>query len=129
MCAWPLMAGLFTAAIINIKRPETHKRLMTVLMSAMLTPAIARVFITLFAPAGAGAGGPPPPFVSLPPSLVADLFIVVAMAHDWRTRGKPHAAYVIGGAIVLLEQVLTVPFAATDTWMSIAKSFERLAGG
>jgi len=127
LCAWPLMAGLFCAAIINIKRPETHKRLMMVLMIGMLTPAIARVFITLFAP-GAAAGSPPPPFVSIPPGLVADLFIVVAMVHDWRTRGKPHSAYVIGGAIVLLQQVLTVPFAATDTWMSIAKSFEKLAG-
>jgi hypothetical protein len=126
LCAWPLMAGLFTAAIVNIKRPETHKRLMTVLMIGMLTPAIARVFITLFAPPGVGA--PPPPFVSIPPGLVADLFIVVAMVHDWRTRGKPHAAYVIGGAIVLLQQTLTVAFAATDTWMGIARSFEKLAG-
>jgi hypothetical protein len=128
LCAWPLMAGLFIAAIINIKHPETHKRLMTLLMIAMLTPAIARVFITLFAPPGATANGPPPPFVSIPPALVADLFIVVAIVNDWRTRGKPHSVYVIGGAIVLLQQVLTVPFAATDTWMSIARSFEKLAG-
>jgi hypothetical protein len=87
LCAWPLMAGLFIAAIVNIKRPETHKRLMTLLMIGMLTPAIARVFITLFAPPGVGA--PPPPFVSIPPALVADLFIVVAMVRDWRTLGRP----------------------------------------
>jgi hypothetical protein len=126
LCAWPLMAGLFIAAIVNIKRPEIHKRLMTVLLSGMLTPAIARVFITLFAPPGEGA--PPPPFVSIPPGLVADLFIVVAIVHDWRTRGKPHSAYLIGGTIVLLVQVLTVPFAATDLWMTIVRSFEKLAG-
>jgi hypothetical protein len=128
LCAWPLMAGMFVAAIVNVKRPETHKRLMTLLMSGMLTPAIARVFLTLFAPPGAAAGGPPPPFVSIPPALVADLFIVVAMVRDWRTLGKPHAVYVIGGAILLLQQTLTVPFAATDTWMSIVHAFEKLAG-
>jgi hypothetical protein len=127
LCAWPLMAGLFIAAIVNIKRPETHKRLMTLLMIGMLTPAIARVFITLFAPPGA-ADSPPPPFVSIPPALVADLFIVVAMVHDWRTRGKPHKAYVVGGTIVLLQQVFTVPFAFTATWMSLASSFAKLAG-
>jgi hypothetical protein len=121
------MAGFFIAAIVNIKRPETHKRIMTLLMCAMLTPAIARVFIVLFAPPGA-ADAPPPPFVSIPPALVADLFIVVAMVHDWRTRGKPHAVYVIGGTIVLLQQVLTVPFAFTATWMSLASSFAKLAG-
>jgi hypothetical protein len=105
-----------------------HKRLMLLLMIAMLTPAIARVFLTLLAPPGAASGGPPPPFVSLPPALVADLLILVAMFHDWRTRGRPHPVYVFGGLAVLAEQLLTVPFAGTATWMSIATGFERLAG-
>jgi hypothetical protein len=126
LCAWPVIVGLFTLAIVNVRRPQMHKRLMTLLMIAMMTPALARVFLTLFAPPG--ANGPPPPFVSLPPALAADLFIVVAMIHDWRTRGKPHAVYVIGGAVLLAQQVLTVPFAATQTWMDIARAFERLAG-
>ena len=126
LCALPLMIGLFTAAIVNTKNPETHKRIMIVLMSGMLTPAIARVFLTLFAPPGAASGGPPPPFVSIPPGLVADLFIVFAMIRDWRMRGRPHAAYVIGGAVLLLVQLLTVPIANTNAWMSIAQAFENL---
>jgi hypothetical protein len=128
LCAWPLMAGLFTMAIVNIRKPTVHKRFMTLLMIGMLTPAIARVFLTLFAPPGAGAGGPPPPFVSIPPALVADLFLIVAMVHDWRTRGRPHPVYVYGGLVMVAQQVLTVPFAATATWMSIAKGFESLGG-
>ena len=128
LCAWPLMVGLFTLAIVKVRRPEVHKRLMVLLMSAMMTPAIARVFLTLLAPPGAGAGGPPPPFVSVPPGLVADLFIVAAMIHDWRTRGRPHATYVIGGAIVVAQQVLTVVFASTPLWMRIVTTFEGLAG-
>ncbi len=128
LCGLPVMVGLFATAIVNIRRPQVHKRLMVLLMAAMMTPAIARVFITALAPPGAAAGGPPPPFVSLPPSLVADLFIVVAMVRDWRVRVRPHPVYVVGGAVVLLQQVLTVPFAGTSTWMSIARAFERLAG-
>jgi hypothetical protein len=127
LCAWPLMVGLFTLAIVNIRRPEVHKRFMILLMSGMLTPAIARVFLTLLAPPG-GAVGPPPPFVSLPPALVADLFLVAAMVHDWRTRGRPHAVYVFGGLTLLAQQALTVPFAATGAWMSIAQAFEKLSG-
>lgn len=126
LCAWPLMVALFTLAIINIRRPQVHKRLMMLLMIAMMTPARARVFLTFFAPPG--AAGPPPPFVSVPPALVADLFLVVAMLHDWRTRGRPHVVYVIGGAALVAQQLLTVPFAATGTWMSMTKAFERLAG-
>lgn len=127
LCAWPLMIAFFTLAIVNIRRPQSHKRLMTLLMISMMTPAIARVFITILAPPGASAG-PPPPFVSLPPALIADLFLVVAIIHDWRTRGRPHSVYVIGGAVLLLQQVLTVPFAATGTWMRMATAFEWLAG-
>lgn len=127
LCAWPVMVGVFTLAIVNVTRPQIHKRLMVLLMSAIMTPAIARVFLTLLAPPG-GAVGPPPPFVSLPPALVADLFIVVAMVRDWRTIGRPHPVYIYGGAVLLAQQVLTVPFAATATWMTIARAFERLAG-
>jgi hypothetical protein len=126
LCAWPVIVALFTLAIVNVRRPQMHKRFMTLLMIGMMTPALARVFLTFFAPPG--ANGPPPPFVSLPPALVADLLLVVAMVHDWRTRGKPHAVYVIGGTVLLAQQVLTVPFAATQTWMNIARAFERLAG-
>ena len=128
LCAWPLMVGLFTLAIVNVQRPEVHKRLMTLLMAAMMTPAIARLFLTFLAPPGAATGGPPPPFVSIPPALIADLFIVFAIVRDWRTHGRPHPVYVYGGPVLLAQQLLTVPFAATATWMSIAKAFESLAG-
>ena len=128
LCAWPLMVGQFALAIVYVQRPEVHKRLMTMLMAAMMTPAIARLFLTFLAPPGAATGGPPPPFVSLPPALVADLFILVAIVRDWRTRGRPHPVYVYGGPVLLAQQVLTVPFAATATWMSIVKAFESLAG-
>ncbi len=126
LCAWPLLVTVFTLAIVKIRRPQVHKRLMVLLMTGMMTPAIARVFLTLFA--GSAPPGPPPPFVSMPPAFVADLLLVAAMVHDWRTRGKPHSVYVIGGAVLLAQQVLTVPFAATPTWMGLAKAFEKLAG-
>jgi hypothetical protein len=123
---WPLLAVLFALAIVNIRRPETHKRLMTLLMIAMMTPAIARVFLTFLAPPG--QLGPPPPFVSLPPALVADLFLVVAIVRDWRLLGRPHPVYVYGGFALVAQQLLTVPIAATATWMHIAQAFARLAG-
>jgi len=126
LCAWPLMAVIFTLAIVNIRKPEVHKRMMLLLMIGIMTPAIARVFITLFAPPG--LAGPPPTFVSIPPALVADLLLVVAIVHDWRTRGRPHPVYIYGGLVLVAEQVLAVPLSATATWMHIAKAFQSLAG-
>ena len=126
LCAWPLMVTFFTLAIVNIRHPEVHKRLMLLLMIAMMTPALARLFLTFLAPPG--AVGPPPAVVSVPPALAADVFLLVAMIYDWRTRGRPHRVYVIGGAALMTQQLLTVPFAATGTWLRIVQVFESLAG-
>ena len=125
LTAWPLMAVIFILAIVKIRKPETHKRLMTLLMIGIMTPAIARVFLTLFAPPG--LAGPPPPFVATPPGLAADLFLVVAVVRDWRMLGRPHPVYVYGGIALIVQQLLTGPIAATGTWMQIAKGFASLA--
>jgi len=125
LTAWPLMAVLFVLAIVKIRKPESHKRLMTLLMIGIMTPAIARVFVTLFAPPG--LAGPPPAFVATPPSLAADLFLVVAVVRDWRMLGRPHPVYVYGGIALIAQQLLAAPIAATGAWMHIARAFESLA--
>ncbi len=124
--ALPVLIALFSLAIANVRRPETHKRLMYLVMVGFMHPAIARVALTLFAPPG--AQGPPPAFVAVPPALIADLLIVVAMIYDWRTRRRPHHVYVYGGLTLLADQLLTVPVSTTQTWMSIARFLEGLAG-
>src|SRR5260370_41172887 len=121
LCAWPVMAVIFPMPIVTIRSPPVHKRFRMLLMIGMMTPAIARVFLTLIAPPGAGADGPPPPFVSIPPALVADLFLIVAMVHDWRARGRPHPVYGYGGLVLAALQLLAVPVAAPGSWMSFAK--------
>jgi hypothetical protein len=126
LTAWPLLVVFFVLAIVKIRQPEAHKRLMTLLMITIMTPAIARLFVTFFAPPG--LAGPPAPFVATPPGLVADLFLAVAMVRDWRMLGRPHPVYVYGGIALLAQQVLAAPFAATAAWMHIARAFARLAG-
>jgi len=96
------------------------------LMVGIMTPALARIFLTLFAPPG--LAGPPPPFVSIPPGLVADLLLVVAIVYDWRTRGRPHPVYIYGGLALVAQQVGAVALSGTATWMYIAKAFQSLAG-
>ncbi len=115
-------ATIITLAVVNVKRPETHKRLMLLGTISLLPAAVARWFIVFLAPpVPAGEVGPPPPlFIAIPPGLVADLLLVAAIVYDWRTRGKPHPAYIYGG-IALLAIQLTVPLIGdTDAWRSIA---------
>jgi len=78
LCALPLMAALFVLAIASRQRPQSHKRWMVLLMSAMMTPAIARVFLTLFAPPGADSAGPPPPLVVLAQQLLTPALAATA---------------------------------------------------
>jgi len=126
--ALPLMIGLFGTAIANIRRPEVHKRLMYTLMACMKTPAIARVFLAMLAPAGADLSGPPPIFVAIPPAIVAFLMIVVSMVYDRRTLGRVHKVYIYGGAAFLLETFLVLPLASTEAWLNIARWLEHLTG-
>lgn len=128
ICNLPLMIGLFALAIANVHRPDVHKRLMVSLMAGLMIPAVARVFLALFAPPGALAGGPPPPFVALPPTLVALLLILVAMLHDWRTERRRHPVYIYAGIATVLSNVFAVLVSGTDGWLATARALERLAG-
>ena len=121
-----LFAVFLGLAIANVRRAELHKRFMLLAMVPLMHAATARLFMTAFAPAD--AKGPPPVFVAIPPGLFVDLIIVAAIIHDWRTRGRPHRVYVIGGAILLAVQLLSVPLSTGSTWMAIAKWVQSLAG-
>ena len=110
----------FTLAVINVRRPEIHKRLMLLAAISILDAAVARWFLTFLAPPG--TVGPPPVAVTIPPALVAYLLIVVALVFDWRVRGRPHAVYVIGGTALVALKVLSLPISASEYW-------HRFAGG
>lgn len=121
-----LAAGFFTTAIARNRDGELHKRLMILMMVTLMHPAIARVFMTLFAPPG--AVGPPPVMMAVPPGLAADLLLIPAMIYDWRTRGRPHSVYLLGLGLLLAYQLTLVPISATPGWMSFARWVEGLAG-
>jgi hypothetical protein len=127
-----LFGAFVFAAIVYVKRPEIHKRLMLLATASMIPPAIARLFF--FVNVGMGAGlrpglGPPRSVDSvLLPSLIADLFILAGVIHDMRTRGRPHPAYLIGGAIALAVQFLRLPASTTHWWYAIADFLARFSG-
>jgi hypothetical protein len=49
------------------------------------------------------------------------------MVHDRRTRGRVHAAYWVGGAVVLASQLLRVPLGRTDAWLAMTDWLLALA--
>lgn len=127
-----LFGGFVFAAIVYVKRPEVHKRLMLLATASMIPPAIARLFFVVNVGMSAGLRpglGPPRTVESvLLPSLIADLMILAGVIHDMRTRGRPHPAYLAGGAIMLAVQFLRVPLSTTPLWYAIADFLARLSG-
>jgi hypothetical protein len=127
-----LFGGLVLAAIASIKRPEVHKRLMLLATISVIPPAIARLFFAFSVGIGPGLRpglGPPRTVESvMAPSLVADTLILVGLVYDWRTRGRPHPVYLIGGATILAVQVVRDPISTTKWWYAIADFLARFSG-
>src|SRR5687768_9099082 len=87
-----MFAGFVTAAILNLRRPEWHKRFMLVATVTLLQAAIARFFF--LAATGGGAGmrpglGPPQPIEgTMVAGIIVELLIVAGIIHDWRSHGR-----------------------------------------
>ena len=120
-----LFIVLFSCAIANVRRREIHKRFIMLASIALLPPAIARVLLMFF------GDGRAPNFAAAVDStdlvLKASLgaaflayvpLIVVLAVRDWRTLGRPHRVYWIGGLAMIVVQLLRVPLARTELWQS-----------
>lgn len=120
-------AALFAIALLNVKRPHVHKRLMLVATVSILNAAVGRLFIlALGAPPPTASAEPPPVFVTIPAGLITNLLLVPAMLHDRKRLGYVHPTYWIAGAALVASQLLRVPMAASSTWHWIAGGFVNL---
>lgn len=117
-------AACILLALVNLRRPETHKRLMLLATVSILAAPVARWFFILV-PA---LGHPPSVPSAVGPACVTFLLIVIAMIHDWRTRGRPHPVYVIGGTVFIILNFLQIPVSQTQSWHAIAGWISGLAG-
>jgi hypothetical protein len=121
-----------TAAMVNRRRADWHKRFMLVATATLLNAAIARFFFLAATGGGPGlrpgVGAPLPVETALVAGLLSDSVIALGMLFDWRTRGRPHPAYMWGLGIVLAVQVLRGPLSTTVGWSAFADFLAHFAG-
>ena len=115
-----MFAGFVAAAVINLKRPEWHKRLMLIATTALLQAAMARFFF--LAATGGGPGlrpglGPPLPIErTMMPGFRVEWLIVAAIIHDWRSHGRVHPAYWWGFGVTMAVQLSRPVVGHTEAW-------------
>ncbi|RAK59008.1 hypothetical protein DJ021_03910 [Phenylobacterium hankyongense] len=121
-----LFAILVTWAVVTVKRPETHKRLMMLATMSILQAPIGRFFFLAIVGGGPGVrpGSAPaaPVATTIGAGLVVAVLILAVIIYDWRKRGRPHPVYLIGGAAVVIVELIRVPLAESPQWQSIAQA-------
>ncbi len=104
-----MFAAFFGAAVVYRRKPQLHKRLITVAAVTLLVAAVSRM--TFF---------PGPPFRFLIVQAVWSLPILIAMTYDFRSRRTVHPVYVLGLATMVVRR-LSVPYVvATPEWTWVA---------
>ena len=114
MLVFALLVG---AGFYYRRRADVHKRLMLLATIAILPAAVARLpfaFIQQFGPLA---------FFGLP-----DLFVLVLLAYDLLTRGRPHRATVLGGLLLVVSHPLRLVVGHTQAWLSFATWLTDLVG-
>ncbi|MEO7597337.1 MAG: hypothetical protein ABIV50_00275, partial [Opitutus sp.] len=102
-----MFAGFVGAALWYRRRPEIHRRLVLLGTVSIITPAIARL-----------PGIDHNPVKAL---LLSTVFVMAAMIHDWKVRGRVHPIYIFGVLFIPLSGPIRAAIGQTVAWQSFAQ--------
>lgn len=107
-----MFASFLAVALLWRKRPEVHKRFMLLTTLTVMVPAAGRLdFLPVL-------GALPLVRSGIPLTLAV---LAWAAGNDWRTRGRVHPAYVIGGVTLLISMPLRRWIGFQDFWLPVAQ--------
>ncbi len=100
---------LVGAALYYRNRLDIHKRLMVIATITLMPAAVARFPGSFFEQGG------PLVFFGIP-----DLLLLPLLIFDIVTRGRPHRATIIGGALLVISHPLRIVIGTTHAWIAFA---------
>jgi FtsH-binding integral membrane protein len=104
-----VFGALVSAAVVQRRRSETHKRLMLLATMSLLGAAVARILHQV------GMGGTPNLFFG------TDVFVLALVLYDLASRGRVHPATLWGGALVVgFKPLLFYVLSGTPAWLALA---------
>lgn len=107
-----LFAGFITAALVQRRNREAHKRLMLLAYISIIVAAVARL----------------PGLLPLGPLVFFGLgygLVVLAAIYDLASRRRVHAVYLWGGALMLVSVPLRLALSGTGAWQRFAEFITR----
>jgi hypothetical protein len=110
-----LFGVLVAVALAKRRSPETHRRLMLLATITLLNPALGRLVGRYL---GVGLSG----FLLLI-FLLTDVFVIIAILHDLRIRGRVHPALIRGGFVVVVLQPVVLALGTTSAFLTLANLF------
>jgi hypothetical protein len=110
----PLFDMLVFAILVSFafyfrRRADVHKRLLLLATIGILPAAVARLPLAFIQQYG------PLAFFGL-----SDLFIIPCLIFDFVTRGRPHRATVLAGALIVISHPLRLVIGSTHAWLTFA---------
>jgi hypothetical protein len=106
-----VFAGLVLAAVSYRRRRDIHARLLVLGTISILGPAWLRFrhFLPMV----------PNPFVSF--SLIADAVLLVAVFHDWHSKGSVHRVYRTVGVAMVVVHMIELAMLESALWARLGR--------
>ncbi|HEX3912808.1 MAG TPA: hypothetical protein VHW71_04815 [Steroidobacteraceae bacterium] len=114
-----VFAGLVGTALHYRKRPDWHKRFMLSATIVLLGAPMFRVAIRFLGAADIAR-------VSLITELSVAAFFLPCFAYDLLTRRRLHPAFVIGFALIVLDQVAQSMVVSWPPWIEFSNALQRM---
>jgi FtsH-binding integral membrane protein len=110
-----VFGALVSAAVVQRRHSEAHKRLMLLATISLLTAAVGRFLRQV------GMGVAPNLFFG------TDVFVLVLILYDLASRGRVHQATLWGGALVVgFKPLLYYVLSGTPAWLALADALRIL---
>jgi uncharacterized membrane protein YozB (DUF420 family) len=114
-----VFAALVGAAIFLRRRPDWHKRFMLSATILLLGAPMFRAVIHFVGIADMGK-------VSIISTLLVDAFFLPCFAYDLITRRRIHPAFVLGFALLGLDQIAQVRAVSWAPWIDLSQALQRM---
>jgi hypothetical protein len=113
--------ALVSAAFVQRRRAETHKRLMLLATISLLAPAVRRLVGIYTRPWSLNSLLGADVFFLVVFFLATDVFVLVLVLYDLASRGRLHPATLWGGVMVVgFNTLLYYVLSGTPAWLALA---------